>query len=48
MLAAKAISLATRLSEQKRNVLIGLDGYRHLLQAEWHMMQLMGHSDIRR
>ena len=44
MLAAKAIHLATLLSKAQKDTLLVFDGFRHILQAEWHMVQLLNNS----
>ena len=41
MLAAKAVYLAELLMKAEENVLLVFDGFRHILQAEWHMVQLL-------
>ena len=41
MLTAKVIHLAELLKKSGRDVLLTIDGVRHILQAEWHMMQIM-------
>jgi hypothetical protein len=41
MLAVKAIHLADLLRRSGEDVLLSIDGIRHVLQAEWHMVQLL-------
>jgi hypothetical protein len=41
MLAVKAIHLSKMLSKEGWNVLLALDNFKSLLQAEWHMLQLL-------
>lgn len=41
MLAIKTIYLAKLLSKDGWNVLLGIDNFKNLLQAEWHMLQLL-------
>ena len=41
MLAAKAIKMAELLKSSGQDVLLTIDGVRHILQAEWHMMQIL-------
>ena len=44
MLAAKVTRLAELLSKQGEDVLLTIDGIRHILQAEWHMVQIMNNT----
>jgi hypothetical protein len=48
MLAVKTIHLAKILSKQDWNVLIGLDNFKNVLQAEWHMLQLLNNTNTRK
>lgn len=41
MLTAKVIHLAETLKSLGRDVLLTIDGVKHILQAEWHMMQIL-------
>jgi len=41
MLTAKVIHLAETLKSSGRDVLLTIDGVKHILQAEWHMMQIL-------
>jgi hypothetical protein len=41
MLAVKAIYLGEMLMKAGQEVLLTVDGIRHVLQAEWHMVQLL-------
>ena len=41
MIAVKAVRLAELLKNEGHEVLLGIDGIRHVLQAEWHMVQLL-------
>ena len=42
MLAAKAIRVASELKRKGMRVVLGVDGYRGVLNSEWHLMQLLG------
>jgi hypothetical protein len=48
MLALKTIHLARNLSREGWNVLLGLDNFKSVLQAEWHMLQLLNNAQKRR
>lgn len=47
MLALKAIRLANLLRKDGKQVLIGLDNYKQVLQAEWHMLQMLSNTALR-
>lgn len=47
MLAVKVIHLAKQLSKEGWNVLLGVDNFKSLLQAEWHMLQLLTNTNRR-
>lgn len=48
MLALKTIHLAKLLSKQGLNVLVGLDNFKNILQAEWHMLQLLNNINTKK
>lgn len=46
MQAVKTINLANNLKRAGRNVLLGIDNFKDILQAEWHMLQLLQGSNL--
>lgn len=47
MLAVKVIHLGKQLSKEGWDVLLGIDNFKSLLQAEWHMLQLLTNTNKR-
>ena len=45
MQAVKAINLSKILESRGENVLLVIDGIRNILQAEWHMTQLLSNKN---
>lgn len=41
MLALKTIHLAQTLSKKNVNVVLGFDNFKNVLQAQWHLLQLL-------
>lgn len=47
MLALKTINLAKKLSLLGKEVILGLDNFKSVLHAEWHMLQLLNNVRVR-